>query len=139
LVSQPLAALASQLAKPKLHVKPQLPATQVAVALARAGHALPQEPQLATSVFVLVSQPATWLSQSAKPATHVNPQIPPAHVLVALAIVGHATPQAPQLSTSVFVFVSQPLTSLASQLAKGASHVNPQFPATQVAVALAGA
>ena len=46
-VSQPLVALLSQLPKPAPQVKPQVPEPQVVVALARAGHALPQRPQFA--------------------------------------------------------------------------------------------
>jgi len=69
LVSQPLAALPSQLAQPALHepMAQALP-TQVEVACA-ALHTLPQELQLLTSLVVLTSQPLVALpSQLAKPA-----------------------------------------------------------------------
>jgi hypothetical protein len=130
-VSQPLFALPSQFAKGALHVNPQLPPTQVVVAFVRAGQTLLQEPQFWTSVAVLTH----WLPHLVKGALHSKPHTPPTQVVVALATLGHATPQAPQLFTLVLVFVSQPLASLLSQLAKGALHVNPQLPPMQVVVA----
>src|SRR5207247_1511467 len=79
--SQPLAALASQLAKPALQTKPQLPAVQVAVAFARGGQTMPQPPQLLTSVPVFVSQPLVALpSQLANGATQAKPHVPPVQV-----------------------------------------------------------
>ncbi len=69
--SQPLLATPSQSAKPLLQVNPQVPLPQVAVALARAGHALPQAPQFVSDVVTFTSQPlADARSQSAKPAEH---------------------------------------------------------------------
>jgi hypothetical protein len=57
-VSQPFAALASQLAKPALQVNPHVPPLQVAVALAGVAQTLPQAPQLFTSLCTLVHTPA---------------------------------------------------------------------------------
>jgi hypothetical protein len=57
-VSQPFAALASQLAKPALQVNPHVPPLQVAVALAGVAQTLPQAPQLLTSLCTLVHTPA---------------------------------------------------------------------------------
>jgi hypothetical protein len=101
LTSQPLAAMPSQLVKPALHVNPQAEAAQVEVALARAGHTVPQAPQLVAAVARLVSQPlAMPMSQSAKPAAQVSPQAPPAQVGALLGRAAQRFPHAPQLLMS---------------------------------------
>jgi hypothetical protein len=56
-VSQPLAALPSQSAKPTVQVNPQAPALHVEVALALVGQAFPHAPQLRASLLVVTSQP----------------------------------------------------------------------------------
>ena len=64
-ISQPLAGLASQSAKPAPHTMPQTPPEQLALPCV-AVHTLPQAPQLATSETMRTSQPlAAALSQSA--------------------------------------------------------------------------
>jgi hypothetical protein len=45
LASHPLAGDPSQLPKPGLHIRPQLPAVQVRLAFALEGHTVPQPPQ----------------------------------------------------------------------------------------------
>ena len=69
LISQPLAVLPSQLSQPALQpTKVQAPETQATEELAME-HALPQPPQLATSMPVSFSQPsAAMLLQSVAPA-----------------------------------------------------------------------
>jgi hypothetical protein len=63
-----LADIMSQSAKPALHAALQRPAEHVGVALGRAGHALPHEPQCEGLVSVATSQPLSATpSQFAKP------------------------------------------------------------------------
>ena len=63
--SQPFVALPSQLLKPALQEIPQTPALQALEEFARAGHTVPQVPQLLRSVALADSQPlATLPSQS---------------------------------------------------------------------------
>jgi hypothetical protein len=100
-VSQPLAALPSQLPHPPLQVMPQTPAAQVAAPLVVL-HALPQAPQCAVAVPRLVSQPLAALpSQSPKPTLQRKPHMPPPQVGEALARAGHELPQPPQFAGSV--------------------------------------
>src|SRR5262245_26362899 len=115
----------------------QLPALQLALALARA-HALPHAPQLAMSVVVSTSHPLPGcLSQSLNPALHTpSVQLPALQVATALAK-AHALPHAPQLATSALVSSSHPLPGCPSQSAKGALHIpRPQIPTLQLATAL---
>jgi hypothetical protein len=58
--SQPLAALASQLAKPVTQVKPQTRPSQVAVALATSGHGSQRVPQVATSRLLAQVAAQAW-------------------------------------------------------------------------------
>ena len=122
LVSQPFAALPSQLPNPALHAAtPHEPAEHAAVPFA-AEHTVPHAPQLLTLVSRLVSQPSAefWL-QSACDALHVPP--PPVHApFVQDWPVLHAWPQAPQLLTSVSEFTSHPFSALPSQSMKPALH-----------------
>ncbi len=68
LVSQPLPALPSQLPKPVLHAKPQVPDAQVADALPGAAQTLLQRPQCEVEVSVRTSQPSLGAAlQSPKP------------------------------------------------------------------------
>jgi hypothetical protein len=113
----------SQSPKPVAHVSPHAPAAHVAVALAPAGHALLQRPQCAVLVCVLASQPLVASpSQLAKPVVQVEPHAPAVHVAVALARAGQATPQRPQLATSVASVTSQPLSARRSQSATPDEH-----------------
>ncbi len=96
-VSQPFAALPSQLPRPALQVNPQTDAVHVALAPVGAAQARPHIPQLPRLVRVSTSQPSEGLPlQSAKPVRHVNPQMPVLHVAVALAGAVQARPHIPQ-------------------------------------------
>ena len=136
LVSQPLVAFASQLPKPAVHVKVQLPVPQEGVAFA-ALHVVPQEPQ-SESVFRLVSHPLFGLpSQLANPAAQVGTHAPAVHVNVPFAF-EQEIPHEPQLAVLVFRFASQPFAALASQLPKPALHVpSAQTPVLHRAAAFA--
>jgi hypothetical protein len=109
--SQPLAGFMSQSAKPALQAKPQAPAAQVGVALARAGQALLQAPQCAVDVRVSTSQPFMALpSQLAKPMEHpVLPHTPAMHVALAPVGTGHTRPHEPQWAVLSWVFTHAPL------------------------------
>jgi hypothetical protein len=97
LISQPLLAEPSQFSHPALHVNPHAPLEQVTVACGRAGHTFPQDPQLVTAVFVLVSQPLLSLvSQLPHPVLQdAMRHALLTHSPLALAKV-HALPQKPQ-------------------------------------------
>jgi hypothetical protein len=98
---------------------PQVPLMHTGEALFTAEHARPQAPQLFTSLWVLTSQPSTsMLLQFAKPPLQVKVHVLLAHTVAALARVGQALLQAPQLVVLLVVFTSQPLPPLASQSAK---------------------
>ena len=99
---------------------------------------VPQRPQFAGSRVSEVSQPlAAFPSQSPKPALHVNPQAPAAHVTVAFARAGHGLLQRPQCAVLVLVLTSQPLADNESQFAKPATHTEPHVPAAHTAVLFA--
>jgi hypothetical protein len=120
--SQPVDANPSQLPKPALHEMEQVPVEQDAVPFVPL-QAAPHPPQFAADVFVFVSQPLTALpSQFPNPALHVGTQAPVVQVVVPFAFV-HWVPQAPQFERLVFVFVSQPLEALPSQLPNPEVHV----------------
>src|SRR4029079_6708467 len=131
LVSQPLAALVSQLPKPALQVPSvQLPPGQVSLAFARS-HSTPQLPQLAVVVSE-VSQPFPVLpSQSPRPGE--QPEIPhvPFTQFGVPPVAEQMLPQVPQLVMSVLRVLSQPFVALPSQLLKPAL----QAPSVQVPVA----
>src|SRR5690606_29550755 len=100
-ISQPLAWLLSQLAKPwSQESMRQFPFWQVAVA-SSSSQALLQEPQLLTSVLRLTSQPLEGSpSQSENPAWQ-EPIWQPPSVQIGLALGRlQAMPQPPQLLTS---------------------------------------
>jgi hypothetical protein len=63
------------------------------------------------------------VSQSAKPESHVKPQLPAEQVGVVFVAVGQALLQAPQFADDVCVFVSQPSPASVLQSAKPTSHV----------------
>jgi hypothetical protein len=101
-------------------------------------HAVPHAPQFDTLVWVFVSQPlAPTPSQLPQPATQEGTQAPAVQVVVPWAFV-QAAPQAPQLETLVWVFVSQPLLGLPSQLAYPAAQApSVHVPPLQDSAALA--
>src|SRR5579871_4828940 len=84
-------------------------------------HGLLHAPQLFLSLVVLISQPSGYCpSQSANPALQVATRhIPAPHLVDAtFAVLGQVLPHAPQLLGSVWVFDSQPLAYMLSQLEK---------------------
>jgi hypothetical protein len=108
-VSQPLAALLSQLARPSSHaVVLHTPATQGRPA----GQARPHIPQCAALVVVFTSQPFAGIwSQSAKPGWQGTSQTPATHATPG----GQRTPHPPQLAGSVAGVTSQPFSTRSSQ------------------------
>jgi len=123
-VSQPFAAMASQLPRPAAHdATVHIPAAHADVANG-SEHNVAQEPQLATDVRTSVSQPlAVFPSQLPNPALQLAiAQAPATHDGVAFASV-HAAPQPPQLEAEVFRSVSHPLAVLPSQSPRPAMHV----------------
>ncbi len=124
--SQPSTGTPLQSRKLPRHAKPHAPPEQLVVAFARAGHALPQDPQLETSAVVFASQPsAATPLQLPKPPEHVKPHAPPEQFVVAFARAGHTTPHDPQLLALLDVLTSQPSAATALQSPKGATHANP--------------
>src|SRR2546425_374119 len=104
LLSQPLVAEKSQLAKPMLQAPmSQVPPLQALVAFCSGGQALPHVPQVTRSSAGWGSQPlSTRASQSAKPLLHrPTTHAPVLHTEVPLATVPQVFPQAPQLNGSV--------------------------------------
>ena len=82
--------------------------------------ALPQKPQLASSVWGLTSQPVSGLpSQLRKPLLQKKRHTPAAQDAVLLLPAGQTAPQKPQLLGSVSRFVSHPFAGFPSQSAKG--------------------
>jgi hypothetical protein len=129
-VSQPFAALPSQLPKPVLQVMAQTPVLQEAVPFVEL-HALLQLPQRATSVFKLVSQPlAVLLSQFANPELQVMAHVPVLQVAVPFAE-PHWLLQTPQCCVLLVVLVSQPFAKLPSQLPNPALHAMLHAPELQ--------
>jgi hypothetical protein len=97
-------------------------------------HLIPQPPQLAGFVEMLVSQPfAPALSQSPRPAAHAT-HIPPEQNCDA----EHVIPQPPQLFPLFEVFVSQPFAMFPSQSADPMGHASVHVPLTQILPALQG-
>jgi hypothetical protein len=121
-VSQPLAALPSQSAKPAVQITAQAPTAHAGTALGAPGQAWPQVPQCETATRVSVSQPLVALpSQSPKPASH-EPTVHRLATQAAVALGGsQRVPQAPQAAVLVVVSASQPLAASPSQSAKPAS------------------
>ena len=135
--SHPFAELPSQLPKLALQVIAQVPPEQLAAPLLLL-QAFPQDPQFATFVSVLTSQPFPgWPSQLPKPAE----QVPRVHVRdeqdsVAFAR-SHTAPQAPQ-SPRVPRLASHPLAATPSQSPEPALHARSEHvPLKHVAEAFA--
>ncbi len=129
-VSQPLAALPSQSPKPALHVNLQAELEHETVAFARAGQALPQEPQCEALLVVLTQDIPQSVSPAPQPLTQTRMElqlgVPPEQAL----------PQALQLA-AVPSGVSQPFAVLPSQFAKPALQLAmAQAPAVHVLLAL---
>jgi hypothetical protein len=110
----------------------QLLAVQAGVPLATEQR-LPQDPQLATSLDVLTSQPSAELAlQSASGAVQLlMPHTPLTQLGVPPDGVGHLLLQAPQWFTFELVLTSQPLATLVSQLAKPTLQAMAQLPPAQ--------
>ena len=81
---------------------------------------------------MLVEQPAAGFEHAAKPLLHVGAQVPPMQLVPLAFCVLHCTPQAPQLTGSVAVGVSQPLPGLLSQSARLAVHTGAHTLPTQL-------
>ena len=126
MASQPLAAFASQLPKPALHVKPHALAAQVATAFAGMGHTTHAAPHAVASVAV-----AHFAPQRCVAAGHVPPHVSATQVAVPPAGIGQGTQSGPQVAGSVFA------THLALQAWNWALHVKPHAPAVQAFVAFA--
>jgi hypothetical protein len=132
-VSQPLAALPSQLAKPALQaVTAQAFAAQALVALAST-QGRPQAPQLADEVASAVSQPsAATPLQSPKPAAQVTTVHPPAEQPATVALASAQTrPHVPQLRGSIVGSV-QKVAGAVPHTTLGAAQVVRQAPAAQL-------
>ena len=133
LISQPLAATPSQLAKPPLQVpSPQTIAVHVADAFAKP-HAVAQVPQFEGSLRRSVSQPfAASPSQFAKFVAHVKPQLLPSQVDVALAGATQGVQLAPHVATAEFATQAPP------QAWKPALQVIPHAVPSQLAMPFIG-
>jgi hypothetical protein len=133
LVSQPFAALPSQLPEPWLQAIEQFPPAQLGMPLV-ALQALPQAPQCVTVLEVLTSQPVAYCrSQSAQGAVQLStPQVVPLQVGWPCATL-HCVPQAPQALTLFVSGVSQPSPAAALQLPKPAEQTIPHWPPEQKA------
>lgn len=84
--------------------------------------------------FASVVRSAQLPLQLVKPVPQVVVQTPAEHTLPS----GQTAPHAPQLPLSLFVFTSQPLIALPSQLAKPAAQMPmPHVPVVHEAAALA--
>ncbi len=116
LVSHPSSTSELQSPKPELHDGEQVPATQLVDPLGFE-HWLPQEPQLAASELVFVSQPSLGSLQSWKPAVQTGVQLPSEQLVEPFALV-QPIPQPPQLATLVFRLASQPSVGSPSQSPK---------------------
>ena len=132
-VSQPLAGLPSQLAKPLLQAGAQVPLAQATLPFGLL-HAMPQPPQWLVLELVFVSQPLLALpSQLPEPALQLGVQLPPMQAVVPFGLL-HVVPHAPQLPALVVRLVSQPLLAMPSQLPQPGAQLGTQLPAVQVVV-----
>jgi len=130
LVSQPVAAEPSQLAKPGLHANPQTAPLQTAKLLGPAGQTFPQKPQLPTFVEVLTQTPLQLVWPDGQPEPQApfpsherpGPQVVPTGALAwpqtplvqvlgwqMVSVPGQTVPQVPQLPTFVEVLTQTPL------------------------------
>jgi hypothetical protein len=133
LISQPLVCLLlSQSAKPVL----QTPAEQLELLHARVmfcvEQTMPQPPHASALLVVFVSQPSVrlLLLQSAKPVVQTPISHEPLTQVRAMFVGEQAPEQLPQLSTSLFVSISQPsVCLLLLQSAKPFAHMPLHTPA----------
>jgi hypothetical protein len=135
-VSQPFAAMPSQLPKPVLHAPTiHAPAEHACVATLASAQRASHAPQLFTSVAVLAHVP----EQLVVPAPHVVVHAPREHTWPAAHARGEAAVEhAPQLPLSLCTLVSQPLDAIPSQSAKPAAHAPmAHVPLIHIAVAFA--
>jgi hypothetical protein len=110
---------------------------QVGVAPVPRGHALPQAPQLFTSLASIASHPSDAIPlQSAAPLLHMKPHMRPLHVRVAFVGLGHEFPHAPHEAGSSRL-ASHPFDGFESQLPNPAAHCSPHVLIAHVAVAWA--
>jgi hypothetical protein len=135
--SQPFAACPSQFPKPAsqnstTHVPAEHPGVPFGVA-----HTTPQPPQFWTSALVGSSQPLlASLSQSLKPAEHMNEHIPAEHAGSAFTGAEQALSHAPQFVAEVSRLASQPSITTPLQSSNPASHAAiPHTPAEHSGVA----
>ncbi len=125
LTSQPSATVPLQSPKPVLHDATRHAPDAHAGTPLGIEHAVPQPPQFETSAPVLISHPSVAVRlQSVYPALQLKPQVPAAHVAVALARVGHTVVQAPQCVGSVLRFEQLP-----EQLVRPEAQVTTHAPA----------
>ena len=100
-------------------------------------HTVAQVLQCSGSAFKSVSQPFDARpSQFPYPALHVMLHALPLHDAVPWVVL-QAAPQPPQFNAEEVVFVSQPFTTLLSQLPHGAAQLIPQAPPLQLGVPFA--
>jgi hypothetical protein len=115
LTSQPSIGLLLQSAKPWLQVTPHLPTEHIGTLLGPNGQAkaVPQPPQLLTSVLMLTSQPSLGLLlQSRKPGLQLAiTQLRAEHIGTALES-EQTLPQPPQLLTSLLMSTKSSLPAL---------------------------
>jgi hypothetical protein len=139
LVSHPSKTVPLQSPNPLLHANPHRPAVHVAIAFARAAHAVAHVPQFDTELRRSTSHPFAALpSQSPNPAEHpVTAHVPATHADIALAR-SQVRPHIPQFAGAVERSVSHPFAALPSQSPNPASH-GPRVhtPPTHVALACA--
>src|SRR5512133_595686 len=113
-VSQPLAGTPSQSPYPVRQLGVHLPASQDVLPWALE-QGKSQRPQCKTSLLNSASHPFVgYLSQSPQPDVHVIEQTPASQDGVPFAIL-HGLEHPPQLKTSRWTFVSQPLSARLSQ------------------------
>ena len=135
----PVEMAVSQVSPTSTRPLPQFEEHTPAAQLCPDEHARPHTPQLVVETRRSTSQPLLATpSQSAKPIAQVKPHAPEEHVAVALARVGHAAPQLPQLATLDRRSTSQPSLAPRLQSAKPVAQVKPHAPEEHVAVAFAG-
>jgi len=143
-VSQPLwsgSSSGSPLQSPRpaaQTVSPHWPLRHQAVLPALALQALPQPPQLLMSRLTSFSQPLPgFSSQSAKFSAQVRPHWPSEQYATPLRVGHGLAAHAPQLSTSFFVFTSQPSAGSPLQSSNGAMQLSTrQIPPAQFETAL---
>jgi len=130
-LSHPSAALALQSENPALHVNPHVPAAQMELAFARAGHALPHAVQLAASVLKFDSQPSRSLPlQFPNPPSHVIVQSAERQMGDEFARVGHRLLHVPQCVRSESVS-TQTIPPPTVQIVLGRLHITVHREAAQ--------